>query len=347
MRRLAVAGLLLLLVGLGVGFWSQRDGYRVLGQHTRHVTTLAFASDGMTLYSGCRERTGAGTAGKVWDVASARELHRFPCGEEVTLSSDGKLVATFDRANHEIRVWETGTGTERVTLRDVPTDLWLMDISRDGTMLATAGYRLKQDAIVPADTDLEEIELWDLTRGERSRDFGKWDKRVSGLSFAPDGKTLATCSDGTLQLWEVASGRELAAVRSERHGGRVGRMTFSPDGRYVAALAVPDIVVWEVETRALIATLPFAGYGPPCCLAFSPDGQFLAAGGDYIQWSDLFRGCRVVVWKVGSWREHSEVKGRLHGHRGDVVWSVAFSPDGSRLALGTARGYVGLVELER
>jgi WD40 repeat protein len=223
-----------------------------------------------------------------------------------------------------------------------------MDISRDGTMLVTGSRRaLKRDPLDDADPEPGEVWLWDLASGERIRRIGNWDKDIDGLSFAPDGKTLATCSgEGSLQQWEVASGRELAAIQSEPQGRRMGCVTFSTDGRYVAALVGVETHVWEVETRAIIAKLPNTGYGPPQCLAFSPDGRFLAAGGSYIQWTDLFRGCRVVVWKVGSWQEHSEVKGRLHGHRGgDVVWSLAFSPDGSRLALGTHNGYVGLVEL--
>jgi WD40 repeat protein len=346
-RLLGVAGLLLLLVCVGTGFWSQWSDYRTLGQHTQGVAALAFARDGKTLYSGCRDKNNAGTAGKAWEVATSRELHNFPGGAGMTLSPDGQLVATLGEATREIDVWETGTGTKRVTLRDAPTELWRMAISCDGTVLAAAGCNVKQDANFPTDTEPGEIGLWGLASGKKIRGFGRWDELVSGLSFAPDGKALASCSwDGSIQLWELATGSEPAAIRPKQEGGGVDHVTFNPDGRYLAAVARGDVLVWEVETRELIATLPWGGYGPPHCLTFSPDGRFLAAGGAYMQSSNIFRGCRVVLWEAGTWQKHSEVKGRIDPGS-DNVRSLAFSPDGSRLALGSFRGYVGLVEVER
>jgi WD40 repeat protein len=346
-RLFGAAGLLILLVGLGVGSWSQWSGYRTLGRHAQGVVALVFAPDGKTLYSGCRDNKNPEAAGKIWEVATGRELRNFPGGGAVTLSPDGQLVATLDQDNPRIDVWETATGTKRATLLGVPTDLWRLAISRDGLVLAAAGCNLKPDAVLQSDTEPGEISLWDLGGGKKSRSFGRWDNLVSGLCFSPDGKTLASCSwDGSVQLWEVASGREQVTIQPKQEGGGVDRVIFSPDGRYLAARAGGKILVWEVETRKLVATLPFGGYGPPLCLAFSPDGRLLAAGGDYLQWYYLFRGCRVVMWDTGTWQRHSEVKGRIDPGS-DTVWSLAFSPDGSRLALGSYQGFVGLIEVER
>src|SRR5258708_319305 len=67
------------------------------------------------------------------------------------------------------------------------------------------------------------------------------------------------------------------------------------------------------------------------CVAFSPDGQFLAAGS---------ANGEVGVWQVARWKQIMT----LSGHIG-WVWSVAFSPDGARLASGGDDGTVELWEV--
>ena len=55
---------------------------------------------------------------------------------------------------------------------------------------------------------------------------------VLSVAFSPDGRTVVTGSgDKTARLWEVASGREIAALRG--HESDVWSVAFSPDGRTV------------------------------------------------------------------------------------------------------------------
>ena len=52
---------------------------------------------------------------------------------------------------------------------------------------------------------------------------------IDCFTFSPDGKTIASCSGGTVHLWEVATGRELRAFRG--HTGGINSLAFFPDGR--------------------------------------------------------------------------------------------------------------------
>ena len=56
---------------------------------------------------------------------------------------------------------------------------------------------------------------------------------ISSLSFAPDGRTLASGSnDATIRLWDVVALREKSRLTG--HAGLVNSVAFSPDGKTLA-----------------------------------------------------------------------------------------------------------------
>jgi WD40 repeat protein len=59
-------------------------------------------------------------------------------------------------------------------------------------------------------------------------------------------------------------------------------------------------------------------------VAFSPDGQILASGGD---------DNKITLWDVATGQERAILQEHRH-----LVWSVAFSPDGRILASGSGIG---------
>lgn len=81
---------------------------------------------------------------------------------------------------------------------------------------------------------------------------------VAGLALSPDGTMLATTPGGMvegspIQLWEVASGREVG--RLDGHRGRVGQLIFLPDGKQlISASADQTLRLWDVGTRTAVRT---------------------------------------------------------------------------------------------
>jgi predicted Ser/Thr protein kinase len=104
--------------------------------------------------------------------------------------------------------------------------------------------------------------------------------RVTGVAFAPDGRTLASAGiDQTIKLWDADSGREIQTLYG--HAAEVDAVAFTPDGRrLVSASEDRTAKFWDLDTGQEIMDL--RGHADQVRnVAFSPDGLTLAtASGD-------------------------------------------------------------------
>src|SRR5205814_3228121 len=127
--------------------------------HLTSVRSVHFMPDGKTLLSGGTQLEGLRTGApgesetkfmRLWDVATGRE-RQVSLGEAfyvMTLSSDGRTVASIAPSGGKIILWETITGGRRAELAGRSD--WVHDVafSRDSRTLAAA--------------DAEFVRLWAL-----------------------------------------------------------------------------------------------------------------------------------------------------------------------------------------
>ena len=136
------------------------------------------------------------------------------------------------------------------------------------------------------------VKLWNVSTKENVATLEGHTRRVSSVSFSPDGTILASGADDsethcrrdrTVKLWDVAARTNIATL--EGHTNKITSVAFSPDGATLASVDhIYVIKLWDVATRTNIATMENAGSRS---VAFSPDGMTLASPGDYYNFNAI------------------------------------------------------------
>ena len=274
----------------------------------------------------------------VWETATGKLLRRVGGDfgtnlRGMSLSPDGKNVVTLTQEGN-VTVWDPESGRE---LRRFACDRFSgMKLAPDGRTLATVTETA--------------VRLWDAATGKELRQWAAADK-VLTFAFAADGRTLVTGHENDVRVWEVATGREIRRYGDVPTG--VCGLALSPDGKTLACVGATKfggntsgggkIEGWvsrdtvhliDADTGKEVRRLGASGPQRPetalnkpyavHSLTFSADGESLVA---------LVADPSVCVWdlKTGKERQRWSV---------GFVGSIAATPSGDLLALGTGTGVV-------
>jgi WD40 repeat protein len=228
-------------------------------------------------------------------------------------------------------------------LTESPQSIADVAISPDGTTIAASVNSLLSSAAA----DHGVTTLWDASTGEQIAALEQ-DAAVETVAFSPNGQWLAAGDAlGALHLWDVsdpATAVEIATLQG--HSDAVRDLQFSPDGTVLASGSMDGTArLWslsgEPEEFREITALDSGTGAPVMTLDFSPDGLLLATAGgnsddeedanDIALWdvSQAYAASGMAVTMLEA--APSAPLALLSRHTGQIG-SVAFSPDGTRLA---------------
>ncbi|MDB5711188.1 MAG: repeat-containing protein [Sphingomonas bacterium] len=305
-----------------------------LSRSTRPVRALAFSPDGTMLAS-----TGVDGVVRLTALADRRTRHLFdhPGGATaLAFAIDGSAIATagYDGA---VRLWRLSAGAVRI-FHPSTAPIWTLAFDPAGTRLAAAG-------------EDKRIHLWPIDDSGPGRVFAGHSLNIWHIAFSSDGRTIASGSfDRTLKLWDVASGHLLRSVTGHTEG-IVGLDVRKRDGLIATGGDDGTIRLWRRDGVPLrtIAAGQFVD-----TVAFSSDGEWLAAGGRESHGRNaVFKellgrrpdgghGVSARIWRV---RDGAMVA--AFDRQEDDVVAVAISPDGTWFASGSDDGSVALWRLTR
>jgi RNA polymerase sigma factor (sigma-70 family) len=306
--------------------WDARTGKEhslPAGGHEGGVRALAVSRDGRLA------ATGGGGSVRLWALPSGREARQIGApgtwfGGGLALSPDGRTVVTIQG------LWDTATGQLRpgrvvrgTTFEGLDHAVEAMAFAPDGKTVAMG----RRDA-PPGKAPM--VRLWSTDTAREVGRFGT--QQVRALAYAPDGKAIATGNeDGSVTLWDVASGRELRRLAGHRR--EVNAVAFAPDGKVLASSSFDGVLfLWDAATGKQLRRLTWgegrrAGPVNVLAIAFSPEGRMLASAEEPFSSPD---GACITLWEVAT----GQVRVRLAGHQGDVN-CLAFAGDGRTLVTGS------------
>ncbi|PSB02343.1 AAA-like domain-containing protein [Merismopedia glauca] len=298
-------------------------------KHSSRVNSVSFSPKGEIIASGSDDRTV-----KLWQkdgTLITTLTGHIGYVTSVSFSPDGKILAAATTEG-TVKLWNW-------KLKSNPLTLIQGNISNRFNRVA-----FTRNGQIALATDRETVNFWQRNGKQILASTNTKDRVVElvevvmAMGFSPDGETVAFGNNrGSVKLWQ----RNGTLKTLSGNGNSATSISFSPDGKMVAVgNDEGKIKLWKPDGTAIDcsatgcanADLPNAHRGWVTSLSFSPDGKFLASGGDEDR--------TIKLWQLDG-----KEKASFTGHTKQIT-SISFSPNGQIIASGSDDQTVRLWKLD-
>ena len=238
----------------------------------------------------------------------------------LAFAPDGKSLAAAAINQGLVFFWDVGTGQEKrrfATRRDVGR---VLQFSPDGKRLAAGGMS-------------GAVQVWDVATGKRLGQTESLPSSLASVAFPSDDRVLACANKNvTTVIRDVLADKLLTPVVG--HESTVLGLSFSADGQILTSLGGDGMLYrWNTVTGQSGEPLhiggpitPFPGNWERFSAAMlSPDGCHVLA-------NDRNMGLGTRLFELPQGRE---VAAFMASQQPNMASPAAFSPDGSRLVVGS------------
>jgi WD40 repeat protein/GTPase SAR1 family protein len=292
---------------------------RTLTGHRDWVYSVAVSPDRTWVVSASGD-----TTLKIWDLETGECRATLPghtaAVTSVAITPDGRRIISGSE-DDTLRVWDATTGKPRGSWQASKHYVTSVAVLADGQRVLSAGAG--RDPV---------LKIWDVASQRCLATLEGHSDSVESMSVTQDGKRVVSGSaDTTVRVWNIETGECVATLKG--HSAGVNTVQITPDGRFaVSGSNDKTVKVWDLHAGTCIGTLE-GHRNKVLSVTISPNSTWVVSAG--------FIDSTVRFW---DWRLGASVQVIVRKMEPSPI-SVAFSPDGSRVVVGTTHGEIYVYRL--
>jgi len=300
--------------------WDLDTGnYRILIESQNRICSLSLAYEADFLVFGCENGVIY-----IWDLNTEEFINYFSTNSGIVLSvrvTENIQIVACSIKDKIVKVCNLNN-SESIQIQSRSYNISLIDISINGEYIATgSGEKI--------------IKVWEINTGLYLQSLSGHISEINAITFSNTNKILATASvDRTVKVWDITTGKCLKTLQGR--ADFVYSTVFSKDNRTIISGSQHSINFWNVDSQCISTFFKTKDW--LSSLIVSQNEKIIACAN--IGNQDNF----IRVWHIddlNSYLNKNKNKSNqipnkiLKGHN-DNIWSIAFSPDGTKIASGSS-----------